>query len=276
MRRLLASSFVFPVVLASIGCSSSSSLSSAAAVEPVPASAAERSADAVLEVWQAKSAGHHFYARFATPPGDVVCVDEVVEGCVVSTCTPGTGSASFGPAFDPGTIAVREAGGAATPIPLIDGGGTLDEPGELPDGAELRFVVSGGADFPAFEETAHVPPELYGFSLDGCDSTASGCALKRSDMTFAWSAIDGARLDVRLEPFGRYPSYVAATCSYDAGAGRGRLPGAIAARLAGQQNLRAYATVLDAPPRLHAGAKHVVSVRAKRTSPVAGFSLTVQ
>ncbi len=255
------------LVLASAGCSSSSSGPGATTgADPIaPTSTTPADASYFAQANNQSETLVNAYFQLTTA-GGTPCTSEVVAGCTITTCTK-SGTTATTVNLDPGALSVTSASlGTGTPVALTGGYGRIVKEVPFPAGELVELKGAGGADFPAFDVTATIPPVLSGLGFDGCTSTSADapCVLSASGSVASWTGATGATVGLSLSPTLDTATQLSLSCRWDGAGGAGRIPGEALAKLPKGQSYRPYFSTTTTPSTIVTGAKYRLSVGANR------------
>jgi hypothetical protein len=212
------------------GCSSSSSGTSAdGASDPIafdpPAS------DHSLVVLANAGAERIVQGNGSTSTSASNCTTEVVAGCKVNHCSK-PGEPTPGTALDAGMITVTSKSmGDHVAVPITSGFWRLIQSGDFADGEDVQITGSGGADIPAFDIHVAVPPKLEPTTIGACAIGGATCPLTDASPIVAWTGGANTSVQVSFAPVLDTPDKTSASCVFDGGSGKGRIPAEVLAKL---------------------------------------------
>lgn len=264
---LLAGALLLP-----LGCSSSDDASTGG---PTPIAWTAPQAEIELSVLANGGVERLVMATFLTGEKlDVICTSESVGGCEVRTCSKG-GELSAGTKVDPGAVTVSSASfGDATPMSVdATGYGRIVQMGDLPPGEEVRVTATGSASLPAFDLKVRAAAMLEPKTLGNCGQRGpdvTACQLTDAAPVATWTG--GSKVvTVSLAPALDLPTKTTLRCAFDGAAGKGQLPAAALAKLAGDQAHTVSVVGYDDAASTPAGSTPSVALTSMRWTTTKGL-----
>jgi hypothetical protein len=158
--------------------------------------------------------------------GGNACTKTLVAGCSATTCTTSTTPVSV-IALDPGSLtATSPTFGDHVAITLVNGVGRVVVEKGWPAGEQVGLEAIGGADFPGFDATVTIPPDLTDVTIDGCTSTVATapCALSASGPIVTWQGGADTFVIVDLSPTLDTATTHSLSCQFSGDQGVGQIP----------------------------------------------------
>jgi hypothetical protein len=262
MRLVLSSVLVAACLV--VGCASEQADPGPEPITP-PSSPAD-SAD--LSFYALATPGEALVQAIFAPlrPQRTSCQSEIVAGCTVSTCSGRPTGPSQGAAVDVGAVSAESATlGGHNDIALTAGLGRIVHQPSFPADELVHLKTTGSSVLPAIDETVRIPADVTELAIDGCvGSTSAKCPFTTAGATVSWTGGKGALVLVSIGSTYDTDTLTSVTCAYHGDDGRGHVPAAAVARLAGVPGLQLQLSARDDWARVRTGTGHaawIVGIR---------------